>query len=134
MLKLFVHRRRMWVVTCLLSMAGFVIGGGGCGVALGEQPPENQQKNKPQLSGKYRSSNSEKTFVFEKDRYKLYFTQKDLKEDRPTLDAEYSVFNRQITFYQADTDEPFAQEGQLTSEFVSFTWNKYPGETFKKTK
>jgi len=121
---------RMILVVGLLAMGQFFMGNTGCGGPIdggagGVGTPSS-------LSGSFKSDKTEKTIVFSASDYSVYFTAKQLTDKQATLESGYTVVGNEISFNQADSDEPFAQKGTLNETKTSFTWEKYPGETFSK--
>ncbi len=99
---------------------GFVDGGGG---SIGSER---------KLSGVYQSDTGKVIVFYENGAYQLYFK---LSEFRARADAdsesEYTVIGKDIVF-KDDSGREIPERGILDDQDLSFTWEKYPGETFVK--
>ena len=84
------------------------------------------------LTGTYQS-NTGKVIVFsDNGAYQLYFKLSEFQaKDDADSEAEYTVIGKDIVF-KDDAGQEIPERGVLDEQDQSFTWEKYPGETFTK--
>lgn len=113
----------------MMSVMAAVVGLGGCfGVGPGGGGATSTDRK---IAGTYKSS-QEKSIVFElSGSYQIFVNPKNLEDKNPDQSGTYTVVGKEILF-KSSSGEDIPEKGALVEGDGSFTWERFPGETFQK--
>lgn len=85
------------------------------------------------LTGRYRSTSSEKSIAFDpQGKYQIFQSEAQRKAGQALISSRYFVVGQRVTFNRADGSQ-YSLPGNLAENDSQLTWAEFPGEVFLKT-